>query len=123
MKPATFVSVIAAFAATANAGCYSGGEPWGDKATALAAAEQACRESLTGTYGGSGTVNGHRHRCINANNKALNFEIWHVKGGDRNLALAECKDGIQKEVNGCNTGGDTTYTNWRYKGDPNAGNC
>lgn len=115
MKTAGIISALAAFVSVVNAGCYSGGELWGDKATALSNARSACDGALQGTYGPSGTPSGYRGICLNGNGKKLEFQIWHIQGGDRQLGADECYDGLQKEINGCDHGGDTSYTNWRYK--------
>ncbi|KAF2658847.1 hypothetical protein K491DRAFT_713100 [Lophiostoma macrostomum CBS 122681] len=106
-------------AGTAYAGCYSGGEDWGNKQVALNAADTACRNNFQGDFGG----NSNRHVCINGNGKKLEFTIYRLGGTNRALFWDECYDGLQKEINGCDHGGDSSYTNWRYVADPNAGSC
>jgi hypothetical protein len=115
MKAASSITVLAAFAATIHASCYSGGEDWGDQLHALQAAHFACNHRMSGTYGPSGNPGGHRATCVNRNGKKLEFEIWHVLGGVRQLHPDECYSGISSEIINCVHGGDTTYTNWRYR--------
>ncbi|KAK4182028.1 hypothetical protein QBC35DRAFT_217032 [Podospora australis] len=124
MKTTFFLSAIATFfAASANATCFGSGEDWGDRSVALTTARNLCNSDLTGTYGPGGTTSGYRGACRNGNGKKLEFQLWHIQGGDRYISPDECYDGFQKEINGCSRGGDTSYTNWRYSADPNAGSC
>lgn len=120
MKLSTVLSALAGFAATAHAGCFSGGENWGDNKQAVYdMAHRMChlnfQGNFEGNYGPAGTPGGHRALCRNLNGKKMEFQIWHVKGGDRWLSADECYSGLSSEIRNCNHGGDTTYTNWRYK--------
>ncbi|KAK9770749.1 hypothetical protein AB5N19_14109 [Seiridium cardinale] len=112
--------VLAALISYASAGCNSGGNEWGSEAAALA--KQACDNLLSGDYGPSNTYNGLKSTCFNHNNEKYEFQIWHIKDGYRNLSPAECLDGLTKETN-CKHGGKTSYSNWKYRADPNAGAC
>ncbi|KAK3385923.1 hypothetical protein B0H63DRAFT_523241 [Podospora didyma] len=118
MKATATILSLLGFSANAIATCYGSGETWGNNAQALSAVSWACHQ-LVGSYGGSET----RGICVDANSKRLEFQIWHITSGSRELGYDECYDGFQKEVNGCTNGGDSSYVNWRYKGDPNAGSC
>jgi uncharacterized protein (DUF2461 family) len=115
MKFNAAFTVLAGLVALGEAGCYSGGDAWGDVATALSSARRACILDLSGLYRAQNTPEGTRSVCVNANDKKLEFQIFHTQEGDRQLSSDECYDGIQKEIVGCENGGDTTYDNWRYR--------
>ncbi|KAL2024930.1 hypothetical protein VTK56DRAFT_3629 [Thermocarpiscus australiensis] len=123
MQPTIFLATLLAAAAGVHAKCNRSGETWGNVLTALVLAQVKCDEFFSGTFGPTDTPGGYRNTCANANGKKLEFHLWHVRGGDRQISAEECYDGFQKEIVGCSRGGDTTYTNWRYKADPNAGKC
>lgn len=91
----------------AYAGCYSGGETWGNADVAANTAISACVNNLSGYYAG----NTNRHVCINANGKRMEFSVYRLGSSGRNLDANECVDGIRKEVTGCQYGGDSSYTN------------
>ncbi|ETS76572.1 hypothetical protein PFICI_11959 [Pestalotiopsis fici W106-1] len=104
-------------------GCYSGGEPWGDsKDYAFQLAAGACNSAMgQRTYT---ALSSSTSTCYDlGNNRHVNFNIFKLTGDDRFLGYDECYDGLQKEINGCGYGGDSSYTNWRYISDPNAGGC
>lgn len=46
------------------------------------------------------------------------FTIKHISDGDRDLSAGECYGGLQKEIGGCEHGGKSSYTNWRYDAKP-----
>ncbi|KAH9883250.1 hypothetical protein F4778DRAFT_768541 [Xylariomycetidae sp. FL2044] len=117
----TLIIALATIVVQTRATCYGSGESWGSQAET--AATTACSSYLNGGYGPQSTVSGEKSVCINADGKKNEFFVWHIEEGERTLGVAECLDGLLKEVNGCSRGGDTSYTNWRYKADPNAGTC
>ncbi|KAI0011630.1 hypothetical protein F4779DRAFT_572654 [Xylariaceae sp. FL0662B] len=111
-----------ALAGTAYAGCYTGGEPWGDVQGALAEVDKICPQ-FTGIYGPSGTVSGYRGKCVNWNNKQIQFQIWHSQDGSRILSLDDCKTHLKHEISGCEFGGESGFKDWKFKSDPNQGPC
>ncbi|KAI9170564.1 hypothetical protein HJFPF1_00032 [Paramyrothecium foliicola] len=102
-------------------GCYSGGENWGaNLGYALSFATQACNDALQGDY----NQGDQRSKCYNLDsNKKVDFRLSKHSDGSRHIAPEECYDGMQKEINNCDHGGETSYGNWFYKADPNAGQC
>ncbi|KAG0143304.1 hypothetical protein CROQUDRAFT_49017 [Cronartium quercuum f. sp. fusiforme G11] len=102
--------------------CRTSGATYGtpaNRARASQALQSVCAE-LAGTYGASET----KSTCRDSpENVRFNFVLQHVKNGQRVIDANECMDGMNKEITGCNQGGDTTYTNWRYSVDPNTGLC
>jgi len=114
MKFTTIATLLAA-AAGVSATCYNSGETWGDQNVALEAIKNECDWFFKGTYGPAGTPSGYKGKCVNANGKKLEFQLWHVSGGDRQIDAAECYDGFRKEITGCTHGGKSKYSNWEYK--------
>ncbi|ORY61245.1 uncharacterized protein BCR38DRAFT_487005 [Pseudomassariella vexata] len=104
-------------------GCYTSGASWGSsKDFALQMAGSACNSALgQRTYVSASPVIA---ACYNIDtNKKVNFQVSKISSGDKFLSFADCYDGLQKEINGCGQGGDSSYTNWRYISDPNDGLC
>lgn len=134
-----FSSILAlgALAPLVSAGCYGGGEKWGSsKDLALRIAKSACEEDRGElrklyTWGNhpeakTGTVK------VTDNNRCVKLEvdyIWDPHTDDISKIIFmdnglddagsvpknECYDGLQKEINGCDRGGDSSYTHWKYK--------
>ncbi|KAF5646040.1 hypothetical protein F25303_5541 [Fusarium sp. NRRL 25303] len=133
-----FITILssATVVTTVNAGCYTGGESFNDKASAYDWANKLCYgykytkdgveytvgPKLAGTFGAESTVSGSKASCVDSNNQKLEFFIDHIQDGSRVLGGDECYDGLQKEIS-CEHGGQSDYTNWSYKVDPNAGRC
>ena len=95
-------------------GCYTSGESWGDsKDLALQYAAAACNSALgQRTYVSSAPV---QAACYNLNSDLkANLQVSKISAGDQYLDYDDCYDGLQKEINGCSMGGDSSYTNWRY---------
>ncbi|KAK3388054.1 hypothetical protein B0H63DRAFT_522071 [Podospora didyma] len=122
MKTTSILSTLASVIAVANAGCFDGGDGWGPQDVAMATARQACNQ-LAGTYGPAGSPSGLKGVCKDANGKRLEFQIFHLDDGSRQLSAEECFTGLEKEVGGCDNGGDTSSESWRFKADPNSGSC
>lgn len=99
----------------ANAECYDSGLDFDNQDTAASIAMAACQQTLSGTYGPESTYNGIRGSCVNTGNGKIDFLIEHITDGDRDLGVNECYDGLQKEINNCGKGGNTSYDNWSYK--------
>ncbi|KAM7212190.1 hypothetical protein V8F06_012442 [Rhypophila decipiens] len=107
-----------------SAKCHESGLDWHNKDAARSMASQACTLLLSGTYGPESTYNGQKAACVNTGDgNKIDFVIRHIEDGNRDLAWAECYDGLQKEVGGCAKGGQSDYANWYYKADPNEGTC
>jgi hypothetical protein len=92
-------------------GCYSGGEGWSEqKDNALAKARDFCNIKPSDFNPGEGYG-----RCYDlSNTKRVDFNVGSISDSRRNLSYDDCYDGLQKEINGCGTGGSTRYTNWQY---------
>lgn len=102
-------------AALANATCFTGGEQWASqKPYALQQLEYACRLNFANTL----FYNGEPETgvCYDiGGGKMVNFNLKYVGDDDtREMDDTECYDGFQKEINGCEYGGASQYTNWRY---------
>lgn len=93
-------------------GCFDGGENWGaDRNYAYNYATRACEEAFVGTYR-PGDI---RAICYNLDStKKVDFALELISKSNRDIAADECYDGLQKEIGGCDNGGSTSYTNWKY---------
>ncbi|KAI9147021.1 hypothetical protein HJFPF1_13052 [Paramyrothecium foliicola] len=111
----TSAFALFAFAGFSSAECYGSGADWYDRDNAALAANAACGQQLGGTYGPESTFNGQKAACVNTVNGKIDFIITHISEGEMLLPQDECYDGLQKEIYGCGKGGETSYTNWRYK--------
>ncbi|KAF2681170.1 hypothetical protein K458DRAFT_391964 [Lentithecium fluviatile CBS 122367] len=109
----------------AKRSCFSGGETWnGRQADAKTAAYNACRNFVLASEAGVTYNSGQiRNACTNIGSNRVNFSLKLVSGGSRIIKSAECISGLYKEIEGCDRGGRTSYANWEYTSDPNAGNC
>lgn len=94
-----------------SAGCFSGGQPWGNKPKANGYLDGICADWSSSSMSPSTT----RSVCKNGDSGTrFNFSVKNISNGARTISKAECIDGLQKEINKCNTGGKTAYTNWEY---------
>ncbi|KAI3329287.1 hypothetical protein HD806DRAFT_482430 [Xylariaceae sp. AK1471] len=100
-------------AATALADCFSGGENWASqKAMALATAQDICNNKFSAF---SFAANQELGGCSNLDSsKKVDFILQNISDAPRTPSAAECYDGFQKEINGCDNGGSSSYTNWKY---------
>ncbi|KAK7740844.1 hypothetical protein SLS62_010989 [Diatrype stigma] len=119
------VSILAlvATASSVMAGCFSGGENFAtQKAIALSSAQDVCNSKYSQK---DWSDNNPLAACYDLDSgKKVDFVLQRIStGGTRYISPAECYDGFQKEVNGCEYGGSTSYTNWQYTADVNAGSC
>ncbi|RYO88286.1 hypothetical protein DL766_008441 [Monosporascus sp. MC13-8B] len=114
--------VIVTAASSVLGGCFSGGENWAtQKAIALSKAQDVCNNKYSKATFGSGQALGACYALDS--DKQVDFVLEYIGGDTRTISAAECYDGFQKEINGCDHGGSTAYTNWKYTADPNAGAC
>lgn len=94
--------------------CYNGGENWAtQKAIALSDAQDVCNSK----YSQKGWADTNPlAACYNLDSgKKVDFVLQRIStGGTRYISAAECYDGFQKEINGCEYGGTTGYQNWKY---------
>lgn len=113
MHPSFFVGL--ATAALASAECFTGGEPWASqKPRALQQLQYACKLNFANTQFYLNEP--EKGVCYDiGGGKMVNFNLKYIGTDDvREMDEFECYDGFQKEVNNCETGGASQYTNWRY---------
>ena len=51
--------------------------------------------------------------CRNIGGLKVDFSVKRI-GSQPILDTNSCADGLKKEINGCNNGGRTAYSNWEY---------
>lgn len=97
----------------ASASCYSGGHrpSDADRRDVAGRLAQICREHFVGDI-----ISGTPKRfCLDTDANRWNVNIHLIQGVSRHLPIDECISGLIKEVQGCEFGGETKYTNWFYK--------
>ncbi|KAI1765201.1 hypothetical protein GGR53DRAFT_490865 [Hypoxylon sp. FL1150] len=143
-----FSSILAvgAMAPLVSGGCYSGGDKWdSSKDVALRVAKAACNEERGGQLrriymwgdhpeSKTGTVN------VNDGDRCIKLEvdyIWDPHTSDvskiiymdtglddsSSVPKDQCYDGLQKKINGCEHGGESSYSHWKFKADIQANKC
>ncbi|KAI0386962.1 hypothetical protein F5Y04DRAFT_288764 [Hypomontagnella monticulosa] len=124
MKPGNFVG-LAVLASTARAGCFTGGEKWdSDKTAVLNKIDQVCTDGTLNKEYPAGSWDDNKpigYSWDLASNRKVSLTIWlNNIWGNTILSTTDCKSGLKKEVNGCEHGGVSEYTHWKYKADINA---
>ncbi|KAF4980506.1 hypothetical protein FZEAL_3494 [Fusarium zealandicum] len=104
--------------------CHTSGAEWATQRTfALTKAREVCELKFSINRWSAGEALG---ACYNLDStKKVDLVLERISTGDdeREISVDECFDGFQKEINGCDQGGVSSYTNWKYSGDANAGQC
>ncbi|KAF2875937.1 hypothetical protein BDV95DRAFT_665298 [Massariosphaeria phaeospora] len=123
----TSIFVIAASLATAQAGCFGSGtsaQYWGTQADmdgAAAMVDSICNPGgIAGTFT-PGQVKPYCKAVTDSTSFSFTTE-WHGDA-DETLQDADCKERLKKEIYGCEGGGSSTYSNWRFTSDPNRAGC
>lgn len=110
----SFIFALAA-ATTVLGECFTGGERWASQdAEALAGIGEACEFKFSQLSFSEAEAS--RGACFNIDGGrfvSLNLEYIGTDAS-RTPTSGECYDGFSKEVSGCEYGGSTSYTNWKY---------
>ncbi|CAM1502099.1 Fc.00g040830.m01.CDS01 [Cosmosporella sp. VM-42] len=120
MQLPSFLSLVP-LASLALAGCYSGGEGWGDSKASVQStlSSTLCPQNLAGHFTNAQT----KSVCLAIGDGIhANFDVQR-KGGEADLSTDDCYFYFNREIDGCGNGGSTGYENWIFSADPNAGPC
>lgn len=112
MKATTIFAALCTIAGV-HAGCYSGGQT-GNHEFGFEQLNGVCTEFINKGAFSSGEER-TAVRGPDSTNTNWDFAVTYISSGTRDLGLDECIDGLHKEINGCTYGGETSYTNWKYK--------
>lgn len=112
---------LLAFSSLASADCNSTGQK-ADQATMDAIRQDAQLDSICSVLTGQYALHEQRNTCIEIGGNKYDFTLkYDAKDGwiysapkTRSIAVAECKNGMKKEL-GCSRGGKTGYANWWYR--------
>ncbi|KAK6078646.1 hypothetical protein SCUP234_04293 [Seiridium cupressi] len=117
-----FFLIITA-ASSVLGGCFSGGENWASqRSIALSNAQDICNTKFS--KADWNTKGQSLAGCYNLDSeKQVDFILERIQDGHRDISASECYDGFQKQINNCDHGGSTSYSNWKYTADPNANSC
>lgn len=121
MHFSTLSSLALAMATAVSAECWTGGATStpADVSTLTAnnfsALNLVCSAITVGQFA-HGQQSQYCLVAADGNNK-WNFVVKRVSDGPEymTLSVADCVDGLQKEVTACEHGGKTAYGNWEYK--------
>ncbi|KAF7559136.1 hypothetical protein G7046_g5025 [Stylonectria norvegica] len=120
MQFTTLLVSLIPLSSLATAGCYSGGESWGDQ---KAGVQTTLRDQLC-----QGTLSGHfdqgqeKSACMAMNDRHADFTVKR-KTGPLDLSPSDCYFYFNREIDGCGNGGSTEYEDWIFTSDPNGGPC
>ncbi|KAI2620343.1 hypothetical protein GGS26DRAFT_594961 [Hypomontagnella submonticulosa] len=121
MQFSTFLATLLSVAATANAGCYSGGESgqYGKGLIKDKIIDTVCN-AMHGAY-----LDGEdRHQCATDEFKTKwNFYIKNKNGDRESITFDYCKQKLGNEAYACEHGGESTIDKWQFVSDPNKGQC
>ncbi|KAG8358515.1 hypothetical protein FVEN_g3777 [Fusarium venenatum] len=138
MKYASFLAALAATSAAAMPNslhkreCHGSGETWGaEKFKAIQTVQELCDGQINGPFNTNGQ---YIRRCVNlSSNKKMDLFVRYDEGQfdgvTRYIDKEDCVGYLQREINGCEHGGRTTYERTVTPGkvtvsaDPNSGNC
>jgi hypothetical protein len=93
--------------------CNSTGQK-ADQPTMDAIRTDLSLESICSSLIGDHAGKEERNTCIEIGGGKYDFTLRYKGDGYRNIAIAECKDGMKKEL-GCARGGKQGYGNWWYR--------
>lgn len=95
--------------------CYNGGEQWGNQVDLeVNLAHDVCDNHFSKITFNEATKSVSACYRIDST-KMVEFRLQRVSaGGDMTISAADCWDGLQKEIVGCQYGGHSSYTNWKF---------
>ncbi|RYP45938.1 hypothetical protein DL768_007783 [Monosporascus sp. mg162] len=124
---ATLFTLLGAGIDSVSAGCFGDGEIWQDKGAARWHVERACRgyDGNQGAFQGSFAPGQAKSACVqHSGTQKFEFFVQNLNpGASFDLADADCVWRLQNEINGCDRGGQSDISGWRFRADPNAGHC
>ncbi|KAF4340776.1 septin [Fusarium beomiforme] len=125
MKASTILTALGgmlAFNAQAvNADCYGSGDPWPNKDQAAQFVWDACYKP-DGMFAGQFSPRKTKSMCPRIGSVGLLFEVENQWDGQTlDLNNDDCYTRLKNEIYGCDRGGESTKSKWRFRADP--GNC
>lgn len=107
--------VLAFSAQGVLATCYGSGDHWPNKDTAAKFAYDACYNS-NGMFSGQFTPGQTKSMCPRDSGLGLLFEVQNLWAGQYlDLNNDDCYTRLKNEIYGCNQGGESTVSNWRFR--------
>ena len=104
--------LVSSLLTLASAGCFTSGADWGpnNKNEAIRDLQSVC-DRLNGPYRGGQT----KSACRNGNGGIrFNFTVKKFTSGERTLAKANCVEKLRREIDGCDKGGKSSYTDFEF---------
>lgn len=101
-----------------NAGCFSGGESWQDRGAARWHIERACKgyDGNQGAFQGFFRPGEAKRACVqHSGTQKFEFLVQNLNSRDGfDLGDGDCVWRLQNEVNGCEKGGSSDISGWRF---------
>jgi hypothetical protein len=104
---------------TASANCFNVfGQSWSDKGNARWYVDRACfgYDNQRGATQGYFNPGEEKRACINVGNNVRHDFIIKNENTQQGFDLADtdCRDKLNDEINGCDTGGSSTIAGWTF---------
>ncbi|CAD0090247.1 unnamed protein product [Aureobasidium mustum] len=124
---ATLAVVLGASIDGVTATCFRSGDIFQDKGNARWHVERACKgyDNQQGFFQGTFAAGESKYTCVQGST-TQKYDIT-VRNENTNAAIDlnddDCVLRLHNEINGCDHGGDSTVSGWRFIVDPNNGIC
>lgn len=123
MKTTTVLSTVLAIlgtgVTTALANCYGSGDVWQDRANARYHVERACNgyDGHAGAFQGVYAPGEAKSACVQGTGtQKYDFMVQNLNtGASFDLADADCVWRLENEINGCDRGGQSDVSGWRFR--------
>ncbi|KAK9778465.1 putative Lipoprotein [Seiridium cardinale] len=116
MKTAT---VLLALISTVWAGCYGSGDIFQDKANARYHAQRACEgyDGNAGAFQGFFSAGQAKSVCVQGTTtQKYDMSVQNLNtGAGFDLADGDCTLRLHNEINGCDRGGQSDVSGWRFR--------
>ncbi|KAI8297743.1 hypothetical protein K4K59_003233 [Colletotrichum sp. SAR11_240] len=113
----TVFGVLGTNITNVSAGCYTGGDTWANKGDAVYHAGRACRgyDGNQGVFQGSFAPGEVKNLCYQYGDQKWEFQIFNLNtGAGFDLNDDDCANGLSKEIIGCDSGGQSDNSGWRF---------
>ncbi|KAG9663985.1 hypothetical protein KCV03_g10276, partial [Aureobasidium melanogenum] len=131
MKTTTILTTLAVILGANIEGvvadCFGGGDVFQDKGNAKWHVGRACRgyDGNQGAFQGTFAPGEAKYACVQGTNtQKYEITVQNLNTGAAfDLGDGDCVLRLENEINGCDRGGESTVSDWRFRVDPNNGIC
>ncbi|KAH0039401.1 hypothetical protein KCU78_g1307, partial [Aureobasidium melanogenum] len=123
----TLATVLGANIDGVAATCLGSGDVFQDKGNARWHVGRACRgyDGNQGAFQGTFAPGEAKYACVQGTNtQKYEITVQNLNTGAAfDLGDGDCVLRLENEINGCDRGGESTVSGWRFRVDPNNGIC